>query len=103
METKFYTIGLGILMAALYIAIAIVFSDNVKTHIRSYERCDNYENLKSISAWNFIRAKEKMLVFMGSALFPMYICIALGAFFGDKMYDMIIGENNENRIASWLV
>ena len=35
-------------------------------------------------------------------LFPMYVSFALGAYFGDKIYNVLIENKDENRIASWL-
>lgn len=48
------------------------------------------------------RNKELFVIF-GSIMFPLYYCFKFGFFVGKIVYDLLIDDNYEDRVASWVV
>lgn len=91
---------IAFLIISLYIIIAFVF------YTHGYRISKEYlsrNELCSITAIRFLRANERYILFLMSALFPLWVCFAIGAEYGNTIYEILINKNNENRIASWVV
>ena len=51
----------------------------------------------------FLRLNRNYLISIGSLLFPLFWCFNIGIFFGNKIYNILIDNKDENRIASWVI
>lgn len=87
---------------ATYICASIILSASIKKGIRRFTNKPSGEFLYFSEAV-FLEKYEKYLVFLGSSLFPLYYCFMEGVRIGNKVYDILIDKNNDNRIASWVV
>lgn len=56
----------------------------------------------SISAEFYLDRYKKQLIVIGSLIFPFYYMFSYGWIFGQKFYDILIDNKDEDRIASWL-
>ena len=51
----------------------------------------------------FLDDNYKRLIFFGVVLWPLFYCFKLGFFIGTNIYKILINDNYEDRIASWLI
>ena len=50
-----------------------------------------------------LRNNKKTIVTFGVIAWPLYFLFCIGAAFGSDIYDLLVGDNYENRIATWFV
>lgn len=102
MEIELNTIKLLtiVFVILIHITISTLCLNNIKDDIRKY--C-TVGNVFSITADIFLRKNINYLTFLAWLLFPMYISFKIGSYFGILMYNILIHDKNENRIASWVV
>lgn len=50
-----------------------------------------------------IRHYKEDVIGFGCVLFPLYWCFLYGAFVGEETYKKLIDNNDENRLASWVI
>jgi len=94
-----------ILLAILvYVATCLIIRKNVETRIKEYSKetiwiegiVDNALAAKLIN-------NKKTIITFGAIAWPLYYLFCIGAAFGSKIYDLLVGDNYENRIATWFI
>ena len=91
-----------ILLAILvYVATCLIVREDVETRIKGYGK----ETLwKGGIVDNTLVAKltnnKKTIITFGAIAWPLYFLFCFGASFGSDIYDLLVGDNYENRIAT---
>ena len=100
-EINLTRILVAIFLIVIYAAIGFIHTIIVEDRITSYGQKTN--KMLSITLIQFIRRNETYIKYTCSLLFPLYWYFSFGALFGNKVYDILIDNEDENRIASWVV
>ena len=91
----------SILLIAVYICgIFLTYVEIDNQRKRYYNK---YEGLTSLRLLALLSSESKSISTFGALVFPLYWCFMGGCYFGDKVYEILIDKNDENRIASWVV
>ena len=56
-----------------------------------------------VSLNHYLRENKEKLAIYGALGWPIYYLFSVGAACGDDVFNTLIGDNYENRIATWLV
>lgn len=46
---------------------------------------------------------KKTIITFGAIAWPLYYLFCIGAAFGSDIYNLLVGDNYENRIATWFI
>jgi hypothetical protein len=94
----------SILVILIYVAISLITKKNIETKIKKYK---NETLWKEGVVDNSVVAKlvndKNEFALIGSIGWPMYYLFCMGASLGSDIYDLLIGDNYENRIATWFI
>lgn len=88
-----------IFMLGAYFIIAVSVMGNVENSIDAYQ--DNKIKLHSMNI--FIHENEKKLILFGFLLWPLFFCFKFGYYIGCGIYKILIDNEYEDRIASWVM
>lgn len=102
MEHRIIIMCVVIWMIGLYFIIASLLQTIIEEQLHIHYTTIKASRMYSKSELYFIERYEKYITFLGRCLFPLYWCFILGTIFGNKLYDILINDNDENRIASWV-
>ena len=68
----------------------------------SIEEVTRNRRVESTSLLKFIINNKKIIIRYCAVLFPLYLCFTVGFFIGERVYEILIDNDEENRIASWV-
>jgi len=91
--------------AVLTYMIGILLTyDNIREYIWEYIRHNRYSSRTffSVDVDYYVQSNEKKIIAFFNVFFPLYIAFRLGEFYARKAYNILIDNNDENRIASWV-
>ena len=82
--------------------LGIGWGKSIKRWTNSQRLIDN--GYYSRAFGNFVDGARRFDIFsyFNWFLMPISFCYMIGAWFGRKMYNILIDNNDENRLASWL-
>lgn len=100
-ENKLILLLAAIFFVAAYIVGMIVTLSDINHVIRWQNNIT--EGVVSVKMTSFLMIHKNLVATVGMVLFPLYWCFVLGSIFGEKIYRTLIDNDDENRIASWLV
>lgn len=100
-ENKFIVFIASILLVAAYICGIVMTVSDIQTQRRRY--VNKSSGVISNKLINFLERERNTVITFGGILFPLYWCFVGGCFFGKRIYEVLIDNNDENRIASWVV
>lgn len=91
-----------IMFIVLYIVGAIVTAPHMSRSVKyyNYSRMEDFRSRKLVE---FTSENENTIVLFACILFPLAITFETSAFFGKKVYNILIDNKDENRLASWFV
>lgn len=94
-----------ILIAVLaYVVICLIVRNDVETRIKSYnEETLLKEGIVDNTLVAKLRNNKKTIVTLGVIAWPLYFLFCVGASFGSDVYNLLVGDNHENRIATWFI
>ena len=94
-----------ILLAILvYVAICLIVRKDVETKIKGYGKETVWkEGIVDYALVVKLKSNEKTIITFGAIAWPLYYLFCIGSAFGSDIYDLLIGDNYENRIATWFV
>lgn len=84
--------------------MGLAISSFVKFTIEEYET--EYminRSVKSVKLNNILQTHKDFIVVMAFFIYPIFACFLFGCWIGKLGYDIIIENNDENRIASWVI
>ena len=90
-----------IFFIGLYIIGMVLTASKIKSDI-TYATF-NRGKFAMDGALRIILEWSRVVVTFGSILFPLYWCFVFGSAFGYRMYNELIQNNDENRLASWVL
>lgn len=91
----------SIILGAAYICGILVTITNIEYQRRRYiNKC---EGIVSTKWHDFLVGKKNLIATFGGLLFPLYWCFIGGCYFGKRIYNILIDNKDENRVASWVV
>jgi len=98
------TVSFILLTVLVYVLICLIVRNDVETRIKWY----NKEAIwKEGIVDNVLVAKltnnKKTIITFGAIAWPLYYLFCIGAAFGSDIYDLLVGDNYENRIATWFI
>ena len=93
-----------LLVILVYVAACLIVRKDVEARIKGYEKetvwkegiVDNALVTKSTD-------NEKTIITLGAIAWPLYYLFCIGAAFGSDIYNLLVGDNYENRIATWFI
>ena len=91
----------SIFLVAAYLCGVLLTLGEVDSFRQKY-LCKN-EGVVSVKLINFLQLEKKSVAAYSAMVFPLFWCFMLGCYFGDKVHEILIDNNDENRIASWVV
>ena len=94
------TIGIVFIIVIYFIGILVSYN----SIYNELEKMPNYWNqVSSVTMENYVRGHYKMMATYLSLIFPLYLGMKLGYEIGDKIYDIVLIDNeDENRVIAWL-
>lgn len=93
-----------LLIFAVYMTICLIVKKNIEEKIKEYGKETVWKNgIVDISLVTKLTNNEKTIATFGAIAWPLYYLFYIGAVFGSDIYDLLVGDNYENRIATWFV
>lgn len=94
-----------ILLAILvYVAICLIVMKDVETRMTGYDKETVWkEGIVDIALMEKLIDNMKTIITLGAIAWPLYYLFCIGAAFGSDIYDLLVGDNYENRIATWFI
>lgn len=94
-----------ILIAVLaYVVTCLMVRNDVETKIKRYETETLWkEGIVDNTLVAKLKNNEKAIVTFGVIAWPLYFLFCVGASLGSDVYNLLLGDNYENRIATWFV
>ena len=94
-----------ILIAVLaYVVTCLMVRNDVETKIKRYETETLWkEGIVDIALMEKLIDNMKTIITLGAIAWPLYYLFCIGAAFGSDIYDLLVGDNYENRIATWFI
>lgn len=92
-----------VFMCIAYIICMCIVKDCAETMFHSYVIKVNGVVSLELREMLMKRKVQGTFVLSSMLLFPLFICFACGYYIGTYIYTILIGNNDEDRIASWLV
>ena len=99
MEERF--VYVLILCIVIYIIGAVVSINVINISIVQY--IEKSYGIVSKKMVRILERNKELFVIIGSVMFPLYYCFRFGFFVGGIAYGILINDNYEDRIASWVV
>ena len=99
MEERF--VYVLILCIVIYIIGAVVSINVINISIRQY--IEKSHGIVSRKMVRILDHNKDLFIIFGCVLFPLYYCFRFGFFVGRIVCELLIDDNYEDRIASWVV
>lgn len=95
-----------ILLAILVYAVIslLIVRKDVDTRIKGYSKETVWkEGIVDNALVAKLTNNKKTIITFGAIAWPLYYLFCIGAAFGSDIYDLLVGDNYENRIATWFI
>lgn len=98
------TIIFLLLTVSIYVVICLIVKNDVKDKIKKYrEETVWKEGVVNNFFSKQLENNSKKIIIFGAIGWPMYYLFCIGSSLGSDIYDLLIGDNYENRIATWFI
>ena len=98
------TVGLILIAVLAYVVTCLMVKDDVETRIKRYNEETLWkEGIVDNTLVTKLRNNKKTIVTFGVIAWPLYFLFCVGASLGSDVYNLLLGDNYENRIATWFV
>ena len=99
-----FFIILMVILFCFYIAAYFAVAVDIKARIRGYKKNAVWsQGIVSGKVVDTLSEKEEAIVALGAIGWPLYYLFLIGSALGRDIYNILIKDNNEDRIASWFV
>lgn len=93
-----------LLTLSIYVVICLIVKNDVKHKMKEYR----IESVRNEGIVNKLFSKQlennsKKIIIFGAIGWPMYYLFCIGSSLGSDIYDLLIRDNYENRIATWFI
>lgn len=94
-----------ILLAILaYVATCLIAREDVEARIKGYGKEAVWkEGIVDDALVSKLTNNKKTIITFGAIAWPLYYLFCIGAAFGSDIYNLLVGDNYENRIATWFI
>ena len=93
-----------LLVILVYVAACLIVRKDVEARIKGYKEETVWkEGIVDIAIKEKLIDNMKTIITLGAIAWPLYYLFCIGAAFGSDIYDLLVGDNYENRIATWFV
>jgi hypothetical protein len=94
-----------LLLAVLaYVIICLIVEKDIRGKLGSYKEETFWKHgIVNNRISQQLENNSKKLIVFGAIGWPMYYLFYIGASLGSDIYDLLIGDNYENRIATWFI
>lgn len=94
-----------ILLAILvYVGTCLMVRDDIETRIKKYNEETLWkEGIVDNTLVTKLKNNKKTIVTFGVIAWPLYFLFCVGASLGSDVYSLLLGDNYENRIATWFI
>lgn len=100
----FLTILLLMFSIFLLIIIAFSVSKDIEKYIKNYaSHMLKTQGIYDESLDIYLSNRLDNIMKLGIIGWPMYVLFLIGTIFGTKIYNLKVGDNYEDRIASWFL
>lgn len=98
------TFTLILLAILVYVVTYLIVRKDIETRIKGYSKETIWKNGIVDNAFVAKLANnKKTIITFGAIAWPLYYLFCIGAAFGSSIYDLLVGDNYENRIATWFI
>lgn len=98
------TVSIILIAVLAYVVTCLMVRNDVETRIKRYNEETLWkEGIVDNTLVAKLRNNKKTIVTFGVIAWPLYFLFCIGAAFGSDIYDLLVGDNYENRIATWFV
>ena len=98
------TVSLILIAVLAYVVTCLMVRNDVETRIKWYNEETLWkEGIVDNALVAKLRNNKKTIVTFGVIAWPLYFLFCIGAAFGSDIYDLLVGDNYENRIATWFI
>jgi hypothetical protein len=88
----------------VYVITCLIVRKDVETRIKRYgEETLWKEGIVDTALMSKLTNNKKTIITFGAIAWPLYYLFCIGAAFGSDIYDLLVGDNYENRIATWFI
>jgi hypothetical protein len=98
------TIIFLLLTVSIYVVICLIVKNDVNNKIKTYRKETVWkEGIVNNFLSKQLENNSKKIITFGAIGWPMYYLFCIGSSLGSDIYDLLIGDNYENRIATWFI
>ena len=98
------TVSIILIAVLAYVVTCLMVRNDVETRIKRYNEETLWkEGIVDNTLVAKLRNNKKTIVTFGVIAWPLYFLFCIGAAFGSDIYDLLVGDNYENRIATWFI
>ena len=98
------TIIFLLLTVSIYVVICLIVKNDIKHKIGGYrEETVWKEGIVNDFFSKQLENNSKKIIIFGAIGWPMYYLFCVGSSLGSDIYDLLIGDDYENRIATWFI
>ena len=98
------TVSLILIAVLAYVVTCLMVRNDVETRIKRYNEETLWkEGIVDNTLVAKLRNNKKTIVRFGVIAWPLYFLFCIGAAVGSDVYNLLLGDNYENRIATWFV
>lgn len=94
--------AMGILTVITLMILYFLMTLMIRGIITDSTEITRNRRVVSTSLLAFVTCNKKIIIRYGAVLFPLYLCFIVGFFIGEQVYEVLIDNDEENRIASWV-
>ena len=88
----------------IYAVICLIAKKDIERKIKGYEKETIWKvGIVDHSLSNKLDVNQKKIITFGAIGWPMYYLFCMGASLGSDIYNLLIGDDYEDRIATWFV
>ena len=93
-----------LLVILVYVAACLIVMKDVETRMTRYDKETVWkEGIVDIALMEKLIDNMKTIITLGAIAWPLYYLFCIGAAFGSDIYNLLVGDNYENRIATWFI
>ena len=92
------------LTISIYVLTCLIAKKDVEERIKGYEKETVWkEGIVDMALAAKLSLNKKTIITFGAIAWPLYYLFCIGAAFGSDIYNLLVGDNYENRIATWFI
>lgn len=87
-----------------YLIAYLIVEKDIENKVKHYKKETIWkEGVINNSILQYLETNSKKIITFGAIGWPMYYLFCIGSSLGSDIYNLLIGDNYENRIATWFI